>query len=202
MDRTTLALFAVTLLVAPATAAGGIFTFGAHYDVSGTVQAEGPVGGNNAWGFADCHGTIPAGDHEGGACFALPDMPPGSEARIFVDDDITLRDVGIFAGFDRDGDGCVGCTSADGAWEGVGSVSPILADGDHDLQVFIRTVSLASKDLAQPPVARAGTSGTITVDLFFPEQGPCNARDHPAEREPACGHRFREGALPYPYQTL
>ncbi|HUR69377.1 MAG TPA: hypothetical protein VM370_09040 [Candidatus Thermoplasmatota archaeon] len=201
MSLRTLSVFLAALLVAagPLASATGPPTQTARY-LSGTVQAEAPAGGNNAWGFVDCSGSVPLGEGEGGSCFRIPPIPPGSEVRVTVVDDITGSDVGIFAGFDRDGDGCVGCTSPDDAWQGTGSLASITSGGAI-LLVFIRTAAVDAADVGAAH-ATAGTMGTITVSFFFPGETPCSGERGPIEPHPECGERFRGGPLPYPYQTL
>lgn len=132
----------------------------------GFTVALGGVQANDAAGAVDCAtGT-------GGVCFDAT----GHEGQLFsvTAKDDTSGNVGIFMGFDRNGDGCVRCLNGtagqpdnDVSWQGgttvtgqvpcdfnqsTGACKPL---ANPILYVFVRVATLNTGDM--------GTTGTITI---------------------------------------
>jgi hypothetical protein len=185
---------------APAVASGpAIATFHAQF-VAGSAHVDVDPAGDQAAGVADCSHPASNGPNLGGACFDLFSFPPGSEVRVTLQSD-QGGDVSLFAGFDVDHDGCVGCSRADVAWEGLTtlSASTLPAPGPAPFEVFVRAVSLeGSGGLGAPgvgaPQAFVGFTGTVTVEVFAPGTGPCQAEGQ------CSGEPFQPGPTPYPYE--
>lgn len=153
-----------------------------------------PIGATAA-GPVDCTGATgdALGANLGGACFDVSALPPMTELRVSVADDLALAPTSFFAAFDRDGDGCAGCTPADAATDGTGAAS-LLRELPTDATLFVFVRALGAPETA------IGTSGTITITAFAPGTGPCS-RDGRGDGPlgPECGDKFRGDGVPYPY---
>jgi hypothetical protein len=164
--------------------------------IAGSVEAE--PAADEAVGVVDCPENLVAltehaGGVAGGACFDVSAFP-GHSFVLSAMDDMTTS-VSMFAGFDGDGDGCVGCTpGADPAWEGISSLGGVIS-GDT-LAVFVR--AFAINEDGEPHMA---TTGTLHLDVFLPGGGPCGRPDPAGQPNEKCGHSFH-GDLPYPYPCL
>lgn len=156
----------------------------AHAHAGGSHHAVGPT---------DCSGlTTDAGPTGGGACFDLGEFPQDADLFVQAEDDHSPTDVSLFAGFDLDGDGCVGCTPGeDRAWTGTGSLAAELVDPDEPLVVFVRAASVEDGGV------HAATMGTLTVDVLNEDTLSCGAGHDDGE----CGEPFKS-KLPYPYPCL
>lgn len=166
--------------------------------IAGSVHAH-ASGMHHAVGPTDCTGITPAatGFTAGGACFDLSAFPQGADLFLRAEDDHSPTAVSLFAGFDTDGDGCVGCQpGGDAAWTGVGSLGADLVDPDTPLVVFVR---LASLDGEQPHVA---TTGNLTLHVLTDGTSICGEHggDDP-DRDGECGQPFKSD-LPYPYPCI
>lgn len=200
--RTTLGAIAVASLLAlvaagPA-AADHVENHQAQFTedyVAGSVHAH-VAGGHHAVGPTDCSGlsTAQLGTTVGGACFDLSSFDEGADLFLRAQDDHSPTEVSLFAGFDLDGDGCVGCAPGeDAAWTGTRSLGADLVDPQEPLVVFVRAASLHGQDL------HLATTGTLTLDVLDDGTSGCDfvEGDRPAE----CGEPF-ESDLPYPYPCL
>lgn len=166
--------------------------------IAGSVHAH-AAGMHHAVGPTDCTGITPAatGFTAGGACFDLSDYPTGADLFLAADDDHSPTGVSLFAGFDTDDDGCVGCQpGGDAAWTGVGSLGADLVDPDEPLVVFVRAASL------DDGAAHVATTGTLTLHVFTDGTSSCS--DHAGDgtdRDGECGQPFKSD-LPYPYPCI
>lgn len=173
---------------------GGRYIAGsAHVMAAGVHQAVGPV---------DCGGLVPTeglGGTFGGVCFDLSDFADGGHAfALHVEDEIFAH-VSLFAGFDTDGDGCVGCApGGDLAWEGIDFLGGQVGEPGV-LGVWVRAVS---EDGAAGP--HLASSGSISGFVFDDPEGtfrPCGEREGGEQGEKRECERF-ESDLPYPYPCL
>lgn len=157
----------------------------AHVHAAGSHQAVGPV---------DCSGQSAAvGPNAGGACFDLSDFDAGADLFLRADDDNSPTEVSLFAGFDIDGDGCVGCVPGqDRAWTGTGSLAADLVDPDEPLVVFVRAASV------EDGAAHAATTGSLTLDVLDDGNVACEDGSGAGDE---CGEPFKS-ELPYPYPCL
>lgn len=157
-----------------------------HAHAGGTHQAVGPT---------DCSGLTgdTVGDNAGGACFDLSDHPEGADLFLRAEDDHSPTGVSLFAGFDLDGDGCVGCVPGqDAAWTGVDSLGADLVDNGTTFAVFVRAVSVEEGQV------HVATTGNLTLDVLPDGTLPCG--EEGAHRE-ECGEPFKS-PTPYPYPCL
>lgn len=121
-----------------------------------------PLLAKAAAGATTC-GPLAEDPNPGGACF---DVAPAAEERVlrvtFEPDDPSTGTATIAAGYDLDGDGCVGCTTADRLAIGAdGHVLVPTLEGADTLAVF---VSAGSADLSDPGFdPQASASGTVSV---------------------------------------
>lgn len=159
--------------------------------LAGSVHAH-AVGSHHAVGPTDCSGlTTDVGPTGGGACFDLSEFPQDADLFLRAEDDHSPTEVSLFAGFDLDGDGCVGCSPGeDAAWTGTGSLAADLVDPDEPLVVFVRAASVEDGG------AHAATTGTLALDVLHDDALLCEG-DHDGE----CGEPFKS-ELPYPYPCL
>lgn len=163
----------------------------AHVEAAGVHQAVGPV---------DCGGLVPTeelGGTLGGACFDLSEFADGEHAfSLHVEDEIFAH-VSVFAGFDSDGDGCVGCApGGDLAWEGTDFLGGQVGEPGV-LAVWVRAVS---EDGAAGP--HLASSGSISGFVFDDPDGthqPCERGEEGTEKSEC--ERF-ESELPYPYPCV
>lgn len=161
----------------------------AHAHAAGTHQAVGPT---------DCSGLTPAatGFTAGGACFDLSEHTQGADLFLRAEDDHSPTDVSLFAGFDLDGDGCVGCAPGeDAAWTGTASLGADLVDPAEPLVVFVRLASLEDGG------AHAATTGTLTLHVLDDGTTPCGDEQDPDHPDGECGEPLKSD-LPYPYPCL
>jgi hypothetical protein len=172
-----------------------------HRYIAASAEAE-PIA-DEAVGPLDCAGLFPAlpaplDGTLGGACFDVSQYPPGSELEIRATDDL-MTPPGMFAGFDTDGDGCIGCVvGADPSWESHSGTLAATVQGST-LAVFVRLASVGD-DLGP----QLGSVGNLHLDVFAPGTSPCH-KGHPGgptlDREIDCGEPF-DGTLPYPYECI
>lgn len=214
MQRTkTLTLAAIALgLLIPATArAATPWPETKTYTVAGSVGFDVTVmqvSGNNAFGPLDCETGV------GGACF---DTSGHDGLFSIVAGDLASGSVGIFAGFDMDGDGCVGCDNANGPpgsegnpdmfWQGADRVDgfiPFSPNGqlaDPILYTFVRVATLQTGD--------TGTTGDITIRQCTEGCKPApdtnmgtvctdNRGQGDPGRPPKCGGTEIRSMYPYP----
>lgn len=210
MRRTILAAVLGGLLIPAAAHAGAPWPETKPY-VAGSVGFDvtaGQVSANNAFGPVNCDtGT-------GGNCFDVTGHENEFVFTVTAEDEVSGT-VGIFMGFDMDGDGCVGCGNGNGPpgspgnpdlfWQGADRVDgfmPFSPDGTPPgtLFVFTRIATLQTGDL--------GTTGTLTI-------GPCKEGCNPQmdtqmgtvctdNRKPpepgrkGCGGEEIRGMYPYP----
>lgn len=163
--------------------------------ISGSAHAH-AAGSHHAVGPTDCSGLTAsgAGSTVGGACFDLSAHPAGSDMFLRAEDDHSPTEVSLFAGFDVDGDGCVGCAPGeDAAWTGTGSLAAELVDPEEPLVVFVRAASLEDGGV------HAGTTGTLTLDVLQDDTLGCLEGDGHTGDE--CGEPFKSD-LPYPYPCV
>jgi hypothetical protein len=150
---------------------------------------------HHAVGPTDCSGleAAPTGT-TGGACFDLSAFEQGSDLFLRAEDDHSPTEVSLFAGFDLDGDGCVGCSPGeDAAWTGTGSLGADLVEPSEPLVVFVRAASLHGEDL------HLATTGTLTLDVLDDDTSGCEGDSF--DREGECGQPFSSD-LPYPYPCI
>lgn len=155
----------------------------AHGHAAGTHQAVGPV---------DCSGVTGAnvGDNAGGACFDLSAFPEGSDLFLRAQDDHSPTEVSLFAGFDLDGDGCVGCQPGhDRAWVGTDSLGARLVDNSTAFTVFVRATSIEDGDLL------LATTGDLTLHVLSQGASACHGGANATDE---CGRPFKS-TLPYGY---
>jgi len=178
---------------------GAISSFDLRY-VAGSVHvAAGDV--EEAAGVLDCGGALApvtsalGADVFGGGCFDLSSFV-GADFVLTAVDDLSPTPVSLFAGFDTDGDNCVGCVAgADNAFEGQTVIGGQITESFFD--VFVRLASI--NDDGSVSLA---TTGTLHLDVFAPGDpaNPCHHRGDPGQEKP-CGHGF-DDEVPYPYACL
>lgn len=72
----------------------------------------------------------------------------------------------LAAGYDVDGDGCVGCSDADLLWQGTASIEVPVVEDAGALAVFVYGVS-TDTDFAEPPLqTKFALFGTVQVDAL------------------------------------
>lgn len=192
-------LLSVLLLVAVAIGPAAADHFEDHIDtrtaryVAGSVHAH-AAGQHQAVGPTDCSGlTADAVDENaGGACFDLSGTPEGADLFLVAQDDHSPTDVSLFAGFDLDGDGCVGCQpGGDAAWTGVRTLGADVVSNETRFAVFVRALSIEDGQ------ALVATTGDLTLHVFEDGTTACGTIDHHEE----CGEPFKSD-LPYPYPCV
>lgn len=141
------------------------------------------VSANNAFGPMVCDDGM-GGPGVGGACFQVAGHEQTPLFRVSGSEALTGTPVGIFMGFDLDGDGCVGCTNGNGPpscgfggpnqdcfWQGSNVVDGFIpwaigapVPADTTLYVFVRLLTVQTLDL--PALA-----GMLTISAC---QEACN----------------------------
>ena len=169
----------VTLLAGSGAQAAENWPLTKPYVVAGSTGATlsmGPVAVNEAGGVLDCNGGV------GGACF---DTTGHDGAFTVTATDQVSGSVGIFAGFDVDGDGCVACKNGmagmedgDVFFQGADSVTGFVPSGlaDPTLYVFVRVATANTGDL--------GTTGALSIESGF---GPFDPNDPDCREGRCCG---------------
>ncbi|MCA1832152.1 MAG: hypothetical protein ABR548_09420 [Actinomycetota bacterium] len=131
--------------------------------------------------ISEAAGPVDCSTGAGGGCFDTT----GHAGHIFT---VTAIDdlggsVGIFAGFDVDGDGCVACKNGsalgqdgDIFFQDADSVTGFVPQGLHDptLYVFVRVATLNTGDV--------GTTGTLKI-----EDGCGGSRECPIDQDKSMG---------------
>jgi hypothetical protein len=177
----------------PAHAAEGTNTHFQARFVAGSVRANLGVDPQVAAGVVPCADS--AAGSAGGACLSLFQFPHGSNLFVQATSDVSLTRVSIFAGFDMDHDGCTGCTSADIASQGTGSLGIVKPVGGDVLKVFIRAANAGGAyDSQIGTQVQVAFTGTLTVDVFQPacSDGLDNDGDGHTDypQDPGCDNPF------------
>lgn len=163
---------------------------GAHAEASwpsdpGTVASR-----DEAAGAATCTGPatappMPATGWPGGACFH-PAAFDTEQVEVTVTHAYATApptSASFAAGYDVDGDGCVGCTSVDRLWTGTGSTTLPLVEDAGRLAVFVHGLSGDTDPTEPPTTTTISLTGTVAVT---PLEGDHACED--AETTPeACG---------------
>lgn len=141
----------------------------------------GPVDEEAAAGVVTCtpqtHPYLaPASVSFGGACadvglFGDAEQVEVSATLGYVTAPPTSPD--LAAGYDVDGDGCVGCSDADLLWQGTASIEVPVVEGAGALAVFVYGAS-TDADVTELPVdTRFALFGTVQVDALA-DAHPCS----------------------------
>lgn len=163
--------------------------------LAGSLHAH-AAGMHHAVGPTDCSGVTAGalGPNAGGVCFNLTDFPEGADLFLRAQDDHSTTDVSLFAGFDLDGDGCVGCEpGADAAWTGTNALGADLVNTSEPLVVFVRAASLEDGSVL------VATTGNLTLDVLDDGTSACGHEGQ--DRRGECGEPFKSD-LPYPYPCV
>lgn len=130
----------------------------------------------------------------GGECFLVTDYDGDTQLSVTVQRltaSIPENRLHFAAGYDGDDDGCIGCSSADALWKGVGQLQVPVLQGEPSLVVFVYGLTADTDPTSGGAPLQTALAGTITVEPVGTGDDACEGQPSIPEAEP-CGVAVEE----------